>query len=72
MIRNALVRRFLLWLGLGILVIAAATFATEYVLSDYVRPTVSGMKWAALVLAIAMIALSHRRKPDVSEMHLPH
>ena len=66
-----MIRKALRYLGIGIILIAAALFTGEFIASGYEFPPVTGTQWAILFAGIIMIGLS-TDPTKVVDQHLPH
>jgi hypothetical protein len=65
------IRRSLQILAWGILLIAAALYVLELVLSNFEAPQVSVIKWGVLFLVAIVIVFAHK-KDKAFYHHLPH
>lgn len=66
-----MIRKALRYLGIGIILMAAALFTVEFIASGYEFPPVTGTQWAILFAGIIMIGLS-TDPTRVVDQHLPH
>jgi len=66
-----MIRRSLQMLAWGVLLIAAALYVLELVLSNFEAPPVSLIKWGVLLMVGIVIVFGHK-KDAAFYHHLPH